>query len=250
MTGDGKMEKKKNPLTFLSENKITILKALKKCSSDITNAWLLLHDELPNIRGMIKFNDFRNYSESLLFVSKEVRNSLLPYMRDLETKLYDKRKQLKELKFNQKDPNFRETEKKIKIEDLKRTIRLTRETLSNKQKELEIVQKYLVERVQMYKEKKLKLESVYEEKTLIQTKLEEVKQELSERLKQGEIKQNESINEIPKNIDGWTLSLQGPYFRLFKKIDGKTKCIYLGRHFEIDNAKNKIQQKLESLEKG
>jgi hypothetical protein len=250
VTGSGKMEKKKDPLTFLSENKKTIFQVLNRCSNDVTKAWLLLHEKIPEIKGIIKFDDFRNYSESLFFIRNEARRTLLKRIQILETNLYRKGKPLKELKFNQKDTNFRKTEKIIIIEDLKRTIRLTKEKLSNTEKELEIVRKYLVERVKMYEEKKLKLESVYEEKKLIQTKLEEVKQELSERLKQGGIKQNESINEIPKNIDGWTLSLQGPYFRLFKKIDGKTKCIYLGRHFEIDNAKKKIQQKLERLEKG
>lgn len=128
---------------------------------------------------------------------------------------------------------------------------MTREALSDTKKELENVKTDLAEKKRINEKKDLELKKVHEEKARIQKELEKVKQELSERLMQGWInigvKEGIGLSEIPKNFEGWTVNFQDPYFRLFKKIDGKTKCIYLGRRFDIDKAKKKIKQKYDDM---
>jgi predicted RNase H-like nuclease (RuvC/YqgF family) len=45
------------------------------------------------------------------------------------------------------------------------------------------------------------------------------------------------------NISGWTLTKSGQYFKLFKKVDGQTKGIHLGRVFDREKAIEKIKAK-------
>ena len=52
-----------------------------------------------------------------------------------------------------------------------------------------------------------------------------------------------------KNIDGWTVqrSRQG-YFRIYKKINGKLRSIYIGKQVETDVVREKIQNFLYNLD--
>ena len=43
------------------------------------------------------------------------------------------------------------------------------------------------------------------------------------------------------NIDGWTITKSGGYYRLFKKIDGRNRGIYLGKYLDFEVAREKIQ---------
>ena len=46
----------------------------------------------------------------------------------------------------------------------------------------------------------------------------------------------------PKRINGWGVQLNRGYFRLFKKISGKVRWIYIGKVWNQDDAEEKIKQ--------
>ncbi len=70
--------------------------------------------------------------------------------------------------------------------------------------------------------------------------------ELEKRLRKYETKPGEA----PANIDGWNVVKSGGYFRLFRKIGGRTQGIYLGKKVDEDVARKKIRKKLAALKKG
>jgi hypothetical protein len=49
------------------------------------------------------------------------------------------------------------------------------------------------------------------------------------------------------NIQGWTLTKSGEYFRLFKKVRGQVKGIHLGKIFDREKAIEKIKNKEDEL---
>lgn len=58
----------------------------------------------------------------------------------------------------------------------------------------------------------------------------------------------EVIQGKPKNIDGWNVQ-QGKdgYYRLYKKIGGQVKTLYLGRSLDLETARRKIRKKEQEL---
>ena len=57
----------------------------------------------------------------------------------------------------------------------------------------------------------------------------------------NQVKQTEA--DIPANVEGWTVGKSGPYYKLFKKIDGKVKGIHMGKAFDRERAVEKIRAK-------
>jgi hypothetical protein len=47
---------------------------------------------------------------------------------------------------------------------------------------------------------------------------------------------------IPKQIEGWGVQLKDPYYRLYKKINGKVKWLHIGKKWDHELALNKIQK--------
>ena len=51
-------------------------------------------------------------------------------------------------------------------------------------------------------------------------------------------------NNRPLRINGWTVSdCKDGYYRLYKKINGKSESLYLGKDFDYHNAIYKIKDK-------
>jgi len=46
----------------------------------------------------------------------------------------------------------------------------------------------------------------------------------------------------PKRFKGWGVQLNRGYFRLFKKINGKVRWIYIGKKWNQDDAEEKIRR--------
>jgi len=55
----------------------------------------------------------------------------------------------------------------------------------------------------------------------------------------GNVRQ-EVIMEIPKQFMGWGVQYKKPYYRLFKRVDGKVKWIHIGREWDEVKAAEKI----------
>ena len=54
--------------------------------------------------------------------------------------------------------------------------------------------------------------------------------------------------EPAQSIDGWNVQLgKDHYFRLFKKVRGRVRSIYLGRIYDVDKARARIRAKEEEL---
>ncbi|MFO8084779.1 MAG: hypothetical protein R6U27_10725 [Desulfobacterales bacterium] len=49
------------------------------------------------------------------------------------------------------------------------------------------------------------------------------------------------------NIEGWTLTKSGEYFRLFKKVRGQVRGIHLGKVFDREKAIEKIKARESEL---
>ncbi|MCP4476167.1 MAG: hypothetical protein GY821_16725 [Gammaproteobacteria bacterium] len=56
-------------------------------------------------------------------------------------------------------------------------------------------------------------------------------------------KNENAINKkIPQQVEGWGVQLKDPYYRLFKKINGKVKWIHVGRKWDHKLALDKIRK--------
>ena len=79
-----------------------------------------------------------------------------------------------------------------------------------------------------------------------------LKMELNERLQQGWVKAGVNVgtgwSQIPKNFEGWTVQFRDPYFKLYKKIDGKLQSVHLGKYWDETKAREKIRKKIEEIE--
>jgi len=72
-----------------------------------------------------------------------------------------------------------------------------------------------------------------------ETELDKVRQEVNS-LKKVPVKQQEES--APKRFKGWGVQLNRGYYRLFKKIGGKVKWIYIGKKWSQTAASKKIIQ--------
>ncbi len=72
-----------------------------------------------------------------------------------------------------------------------------------------------------------------------ETELDKVRQEVDS-LKKAPVKQQEES--APKRFKGWGVQLNRGYYRLFKKIGGKVKWIYIGKKWSQAIAGEKIGQ--------
>ncbi len=89
-----------------------------------------------------------------------------------------------------------------------------------------------------------------QEKSFIENELGKVRQNMENNVRMGndncERRLPNSIpnhpgGAIPKRINGWGVQLRGNYYRLFKKINGKVKWIHIGRDWNIETARKKIE---------
>ncbi|MBF0311520.1 MAG: hypothetical protein HQL56_18570 [Magnetococcales bacterium] len=56
-------------------------------------------------------------------------------------------------------------------------------------------------------------------------------------------------SEVPRTLDGWSINWakQGEFWRAFRKVGGKSKCIYLGKVYDPDQVQKKITAKNKAL---
>ena len=79
-------------------------------------------------------------------------------------------------------------------------------------------------------------------------KLDEVTQRLHELEREVSLLRGYETRERAQNIDGWNVQLgKDHYFRLFKKVRGRLRSVYLGRIYDVDKARALIHAKEEEL---
>lgn len=100
---------------------------------------------------------------------------------------------------------------------------------------------------------KRELEAVTKERDKLKTEKQRLKKMLDDYRSEIETLRQE-IHELKygpgpgmNNIEGWTLTKSGEYFRLFKKVRGKVKGIHLGKVFDREKAIEKIKNKEDEL---
>jgi seryl-tRNA synthetase len=102
----------------------------------------------------------------------------------------------------------------------------------------------LKEELQKYETEKKQL---IQEKESLSMNLQKLVSEIKS-LRESEIKKvmekdkNATDKKIPQQVEGWGVQLKDPYYRLFKKINGKVKWIHVGRKWDHKLAWDKIQK--------
>ncbi|KPA11481.1 hypothetical protein MHK_008312 [Candidatus Magnetomorum sp. HK-1] len=121
-----------------------------------------------------------------------------------------------------------------------KTLRIVDKKLKEQEKLKEKLEKYEKANVQLVQEKEsmlLELKKLDSENKLLK------KDRIERATEIKKIKEERPIkNEIPRQIEGWGVQLKGPYYRLFKKINGKVKWLHIGKKWDNDLALNKIQK--------
>lgn len=71
----------------------------------------------------------------------------------------------------------------------------------------------------------------------LQAELDKIQTETSQA--QGKIE-----SDIPKTLEGWSINQhKRGYYRAFRKVAGKSRCVHLGKPFDLDAAREKLKAK-------
>jgi len=158
-------------------------------------------------------------------IIKEVQKS--PTLKDAWNSLLKKLARISEItKFN----TFKSYIKTLLIVD---------KELNEKDKLIAELENYKTEKKQYLKKK--------EEMTIELTRISSENKLLKKNAKEEEeiINKKNKIsisNTIPTHVEGWGVQLKDPYYRLFKKIDGKVKWIHIGKKWDQKLALDKISK--------
>jgi DNA repair exonuclease SbcCD ATPase subunit len=267
-----KNQKSPESFQFLLENRKIIIEVIKE-SNSIPRAWEVIKIKLPKLPKLIKFNTFKGYVKTINVIDKIMENNenvnkekeniskKLEMVRQeknsINKELCNVRQELKVFKENQRtiiDENSRlgkinigldkELEKVRQEKDsAKRELGKVRQVVKDMEKDqlktmnentsLDITNERL-DKVRQYSENS-EDDDLYMASSLANPK----KQELTDGL--DKVRQDKTENNLPKRIDGWGVQLRGNYYRLFKKIKGKVKWIHVGREWNIEIVRSKIE---------
>ncbi|KPA18422.1 hypothetical protein MHK_001382 [Candidatus Magnetomorum sp. HK-1] len=264
---------KNDPFQFMLSNIEIIMIAINK-SKTSKEAWTKLSSQLSNLKEIMKFNTFKVYSKILIkisFLINEYNNRIMEFqmerlmlMKNTDEIMIQK-SSLKQQLTNavQKEKEYlREIDKVSKELDKVRHV-LDKKYVenSNLKKELDKVRHNCQEKVDKNQNLKIQLYNALKENDEIKLHAAEVRQKLEKEsieksiVKKNHVKKNikysetsKSYNitiatdEVPKRINGWGIQLKWPYYRLFKKIHGKVRWIYIGKDWNEDLAVKKIKE--------
>jgi len=85
-----------------------------------------------------------------------------------------------------------------------------------------------------------KMNKIFTEESNVKAELDKVKIKLSRLVKSQD--SNRVEDRVIKRINGWGVQFKYPYYRIFKKINGKVKWIYIGKKFSNELALSKIEK--------
>ena len=65
---------------------------------------------------------------------------------------------------------------------------------------------------------------------------------------EGKARVNQKLDKVPKRISGWTVQkAKDGYFRCYRKIRNRVRCIYVGKVFDEAKARDRIIEKEKEL---
>ena len=130
-------------------------------------------------------------------------------------------------------------EEVIKFNTFKSNIKAT--LLINKELE---EKEFLKKELQQYKNANKKLnndkESLLKQLKIISSEKNLLEENAINNKKQVNKDKSRNRQEAPQQFEGWGVQLKEPYYRLFKKINGKVKWIHIGRKWDQELAHTKI----------
>jgi uncharacterized membrane protein len=136
-------------------------------------------------------------------------------------------------------PKIKEVTKFNTFKGYIKTLLIVDKKLKEKEQLKEELQKCEMENKQLIQEK----ESMAAELKKLASENKPLKE--SETIKKEMVKtKNENVinKKIPQQLEGWGVQLKDPYYRLFKKINGKVKWIHVGRKWDHKLALDKIRK--------
>lgn len=132
-------------------------------------------------------------------------------------------------------PQIKEITKFNTFKSYIKTLLIVDEKLKENEQLKEELQKIEMEKKQLIQEKELL--------SMNMQKLSSESMSLKESEKNETVKdENATDKKIPQQVGGWGVQLKKPYYRLFKKINGKVKWIHVGRKWDHKLAWDKIQK--------
>ena len=233
-----------NIFDWIYKNREVVLSCYLESGESPKKTWDRLTGMFPELDGLTKFNSFKTYLKPTV----EMLNRVQPEMEPGDEKFNEVKQSLEaataerdrlQAELDELTERFNEVQQER--DELRKTLNLLNRTPDKSESGLAGV--------------KQALDEATTENGILKTELMEsselfhkVKQDRgfllaeNERLK-AEIERMKSGPKNSTNIDGWTLSKTGGYFKLYKKVDGKVKGIHLGKAFDRERAVEKIRAK-------
>ncbi|ETR66574.1 MAG: hypothetical protein OMM_12626 [Candidatus Magnetoglobus multicellularis str. Araruama] len=84
------------------------------------------------------------------------------------------------------------------------------------------------------------MNKIFTEESNVKAELDKVKIKLSRLVKSQD--SNRVEDRVIKRINGWGVQFKYPYYRIFKKINGKVKWFYIGKKFSNELSLCKIEK--------
>ncbi len=138
-------------------------------------------------------------------------------------------------------PKIKEITKFNTFKGYIKTLLIVDKKLKEKEQLKEELQKCEMENKQLIQEK----ESMVTELKKLASENKSLKESETIKIKKEMVKtENDNVinKKIPQQVKGWGVQLKDPYYRLFKKINGKVKWIHVGRKWDHKLALDKIRK--------
>lgn len=68
-----------------------------------------------------------------------------------------------------------------------------------------------------------------------------VRQELDKVLSENKLPVLDVSSSVPDSVEGWTVVFKDPYYKVYKRIDGKLHWVHIGKVWDTDRACGKIK---------
>jgi chromosome segregation ATPase len=266
---------KNDPFQFMLSNIELIIITINN-SKTLSEAWIKLTSQLSNLKEVMKFNTFKVYSKILVKIFcliNEYKNSIMEFKKErlMLIKKIDEMMIVKSsLKQQLTNTVQKEKEYLHEIDKVNQELDKARQLLDKKdventklKNELDKV-RHNCNRQEIVDENqnlKNQLSNALKENDKIKMHVKEVRQKLDKvsieksSMKENHVKKNRkssetsksysktiTTNDVPKRIDGWGVQFNWPYYRLFKRINGKVRWIYIGKDWNEDLAVTKINE--------
>jgi len=258
--------KNQQPFKYMLNNKDVIINFINN-SKSASEAWKKLSSNLPDLKRCMKFNTFKVYSKILVIVSfliNNYKNLIIELKKENKVLM----KNIDTFNARELNLNFRLNEAAQKDKERLCLIDKVRHELdeislenSKVKKELDKVRQNFYDKINENSQLKSHLDSTLKvkheihldltevrqrlikistEKSTIKAELDKIKSKLSKLVKSQDT--NIIGDSVPKRINGWGVQFKYPYYRIFKKINGKVKWIYIGKKFSTELVLSKIDE--------